>query len=395
MAAAPAAGRLTVSLVCLSALAVTAGLDWSGRMLAVGHTDSPEDRQLTQLMIAQGEYHPCNATSDCCEAEKNICECVGFTCMCYEEAYWQSASAACVEKAGLDQNCSMSDPDSCRLEHSSCVYVRGYGHMCKCDLQYYPDAGGRSCVRVQSPFFTTTIIVSICILFAAVAIGVVMQIRSNMQRRLYQQHYRRRADLDQLLTAQRLARQRRAAQRRAHPTRRYSEEAEPDEPPPPYVPIFTTRSSGDWGKLPSYQEAVAQQDNVAFEMEDVVLPAAEGQAPGSAATPPEYTGTPPERTETSSERIGASAVRGRSDTFTASAPEPTTEVEASPAERTGTSVEPGAPSSGTGPASAGILPSGAAPATAASQQRPRRRVEGGGSSLPQSGESPLRRTGSV
>ena len=47
---------------------------------------------------------------------------------------------------------------------------------------YYPDTSRQSCIRTQSPFFTTTIIVSICILFAAVAIGVVMQIRSNMQR---------------------------------------------------------------------------------------------------------------------------------------------------------------------------------------------------------------------
>ena len=60
--------------------------------------------------------------------------------------------------------------------------MRGRGYLCECDFQFYPDTGGRSCVRAQSPFFTTTIIVSICILFAAVAIGVVMQIRSNMQR---------------------------------------------------------------------------------------------------------------------------------------------------------------------------------------------------------------------
>ena len=85
----------------------------------------------------------------------------------------------------------------------------------------------------------------------------VSHIQRSVDRRLFQREYRHHADLDAMLAAQRRARQRRAAQRRANPTRRYSEEAEPDEPPPPYVPIFTTRSSGDWGKLPSYQEAVA------------------------------------------------------------------------------------------------------------------------------------------
>ena len=80
----------------------------------------------------------------------------------------------------LGENCT-HDVGACRPSHSSCQYVGNHGYLCECDYQYYPDNGGH-CIPVSSPFFTTTIIVSICILFAAVAIGVVMQIRNNMQR---------------------------------------------------------------------------------------------------------------------------------------------------------------------------------------------------------------------